>query len=247
MRLTDREFWEHRWRSRSAAGRFERVHPGVMPFHPLFSKVLPRDCSYVEVGCAPGRHMVYFNRYFDYRVAGIDFVSGDISRRTLDANQVEGYRLYQMDFLEELPPARFDVVASFGFVEHFTDLKEVIARHVALVNPGGYVVIAVPNFRWGQYLIRRVLDPASLGRHNLEAMKCPVIRRILVGLGAREIIYCGYYRTFEVWIQREDLPRSVIQGVGLFNAGFQRLARWLRVDNLPNRFFSPYCVTIARF
>jgi len=247
MRLTDRQFWEHRWRSRAEAKPAERIHPGSMPFHPLLVRTLPRGGSYVEVGCAPGRNMVYFHRTFGYRVAGIDYVADDICRRTLDENHVEAYQLYHLDFLEELPPARFDVVASFGFVEHFTGLEEVLARHVALVNPGGYVVIGVPNFRWGQYLIRLLLDRDSLRRHNLEAMKCGVIRRILTGLGAREILYCGHYRTFGIWTDREDLPPAVVRGVWLLDAGFQRLARRLRADTLPNRFFSPYAVTIARF
>jgi SAM-dependent methyltransferase len=247
MRLTDRQFWERHWQARVAAGRPERVRSRSMPFHDLLVRTLPRGGSFLEVGCAPGRNMAYFHRYFGYRVAGIDYVGGDITRRTLEENGVAEYRLYLLDFLEELPAERFDVVASFGFVEHFTGLDEVIARHVRLLNPGGHLVIGTPHYRWGQYLIRLALDRASLKRHNPEAMKSGVIRGIVTRLGAREILYCGCYRTFGIWLDREDASRALLRAVGLLDAGFQWLARRLRADNLPNRLFSPYVVTIARF
>jgi len=153
----------------------------------------------------------------------------------------------RIDFLKDLPPRKFDVVGSFGFVEHFTNLREVLSRHVELVNEGGYVVIGVPNFRWGQYLIRLVLDRKTLNRHNLDAMKCGLIRKILTELGAKEIIYSGYYKTFKIWTDREDLPRMILRGIILFDAVFQKLARLVRADNIPSRFFSPYSVTIAKF
>ncbi len=247
MRLTDLQFWERRWRARAVTPRCGIAHPRRMPFHPLFAKLLPRDLSYVEVGCAPGRTMAYFHHHFGYRVAGIDYVAEDLCRRTLAEGGVEAYRLYAMDFLEELPAERFDVVASFGFVEHFTDLETILARHVALVNPGGYVVVGVPNYRGAQNLLRRLLDPAALARHNLAAMEPGTIRRILAGLGAREFPYCGHYRTFGVWLDREDAPRWLCRAVGLCDAGFQRLARLLRLDNVPSRLLSPYVLVIARF
>ncbi len=247
MRLTDRRFWEHHWRVRAAARASETVRLRSMPFHDLLVRTLPRGGSFLEVGCAPGRNMAYFHRYFGYRVAGVDYVGEDITRRTLEENGVAGYRLYRMDFLEELPAERFDVVASFGFVEHFTELDEVLERHVRLLNPGGTVVIGTPHYRGGQYLIRLALDRDSLKRHNLQAMKGRVIRGILTRLGAREILYCGHYRTFGIWLDREDAPRALVRAVGLLDAGFQRLARGLRADNIPNRLFSPYVVTIARF
>jgi 2-polyprenyl-3-methyl-5-hydroxy-6-metoxy-1,4-benzoquinol methylase len=247
MRLTDRQFWEHHWQVRAARRRSEAVRPRRMPFHALLAKTLPRGGSFVEVGCAPGRNMAYFHRYFGYRVAGIDYAGEDITRRTLDENGVGEYRLYRMDFLEELPAERFDVVASFGLLEHFTRLEEVLARHVRMLNPGGYLVVGVPNYRWGQYLIRLALDRVSLRRHNLEAMKRGVIRRLLTRLGAREVLYCGHYRTFGIWLDREDAPGALVRGVGLLDAGFQRLAGLLRLDNVPNRFLSPYLVAIARF
>jgi SAM-dependent methyltransferase len=247
MKLTDKKFWEQRWRGQADAKTFEKVHPGIMPFHPLFEKILPKDRSFVEVGCSPGRNLVYFNRYFNYRVAGIDFAAAELVRQTLASNGIDDYDVYDMDFLEKLPPKKFDVVGSFGFVEHFTDLEEVLARHVALVNEGGLVVVGVPNFRWAQYLIRLVLDRDTLKHHNVKATKCAAIRKILAGLGARRIIYSGYYKTFKFWTDREDLPGAVLRGISLFDAGFQKAARLIRADNIPTPFFSPYSVTVAQF
>ncbi len=45
----------------------------------------------------------------------------------------------------------FDIVISFGFVEHFDDPRPVIKRHIEFCRPGGYVAIVIPNLQGVYY------------------------------------------------------------------------------------------------
>ena len=75
------------------------------------------------------------------------------------------------------------VACSFGFIEHFWNLEEVIERHVKLVKPGGTLILAAPNFRGLQYAFDRLLDAANLRRHVIKAMDLRAWREILLRNG----------------------------------------------------------------
>ena len=61
-------------------------------------------------------------------------------------------------------------MASFGFVEHFDDPAAVVDRQFGLVRGEGHVVVTMPNYARGQWLLHRLFDPAMLEGHNLRCM-----------------------------------------------------------------------------
>jgi hypothetical protein len=89
----------------------------------------------------------------------------------LDGAGVTVGEIWSEDIFQWNPRRRFDIVASFGFIEHFDDPGAAIARHFDLVRPEGTVLIGVPNFARGQWLLHRVFDEEMLRGHNLRAMK----------------------------------------------------------------------------
>jgi len=49
------------------------------------------------------------------------------------------------DFMVFEPGRKFDVVVSFGFIEHLTDLGDILDKRAELVASGGYLVVEVPD------------------------------------------------------------------------------------------------------
>ena len=95
-------------------------------FHELFTRVLPRghNVRLLEVGCARSRWLPYFAAEHGYEVTGLDYstMGCEQARQILAAAGVEG-RIVEGDLFsppEDLLEA-FDVVISFGLVEHFDD------------------------------------------------------------------------------------------------------------------------------
>ena len=174
-RLTDKEYWEDRWDRVPLPTILESTtrHPVAREMLHVFESCLPKgNLSAVEIGGAPGRHCAYLSKYHGYRPSIIEY-SETGCRKTRENFDLLGLdiEIYQRDFfadLSDLP--RFDVVMSFGFMEHFSDLEDVFRRHVNLLRKGGFLVLGVPNFRG---IARKVLArtaPDMLSRHNLEAM-----------------------------------------------------------------------------
>jgi len=244
----DKSDWEKLWHAPHSARRYLTLPHG---FEPILEKYLPRPADgrildFLEIGCFPGRFLYYFAKEFGYRVSGLDFVAeteeitGWLSELGVNAQVVVA------DFFHFQPERTYDVVASFGFVEHFPNWEEVLERHLALLNPGGTLVIEFPNFRYGQYWLRRFLQPDILEGHCLEVMDPGMWARAMKTRGL-EIIYRGYYQTFLLWGGLSGKGAAkVMKKVAMEPLRFlQRIIKKFHID-YPNRYFSPYCYIIAR-
>ena len=223
----------------------------VRNFHAIFSKYLPKatdsqKIDFLEIGCYPGRFLYYFAREFGYRVSGLDFLP-EAARlpAMLAANGVKS-QVYVADFLTFQPEKRYDVVLSLGVVEHFIQWQEILERHIALLKPGGTLVIEFPNFRYGQYWLRRLIDPGFDAGHVLEVMDPGLWLRALTERGF-EIQYGDYFQTFQIWIGPPGFAGLTTLRKALFACAYlvHKVVSWLKID-FPNRYFSPYVLIIAK-
>ena len=177
--LTDLSHWESEWGDIESA----EWDNGFLEFIPDMHTVLNNDKyrsildngTAIEIGCFPGRYMRYFSREFNMKVKGLDFMSYKEPSSKSDALDVT-----VADFNEFTTNDKFDLVCSFGFIEHFNDLKGVIEKHIDLAKSGGLIVISVPNYSVGwRSFIKRVVDRQLFVTHNKDAMKVEHLNSVL--------------------------------------------------------------------
>lgn len=135
-------------------------------FHRLFKTHLKSGpLEFLEVGCAPGSWMAYFARQFGYRVAGVEYaaLAQEKTQENLRLLGVEG-RVDLADFLD-FEGGAYDVVFSYGFVEHFEDPAPVFDRLIRLCKPGGIVVTAIPSLGGLNWWISRTFRPSVAAGH----------------------------------------------------------------------------------
>jgi len=244
--LTDVGYWRTAWdRTGSTPLQLDPT------FDPILGRILPKNAAFraIEVGCFPGSYLLYLARRFGYSVSGIDFMKGvDLLAKPLRDAGARVDEIIEADFFTFRSDKTYDVVTSFGFVEHFRDLETVVDRHVALVSPGGYLVIEVPHFRGAHYLLRKVLQPAIFDSHNLRAMNPAWYRGYLTGAGL-QVLHCDYFQTFYFWIS-PSVPRRpferVNRAVNLAGSAIKKGLDLAGLGNIPNRWFSPSIVVVAR-
>lgn len=237
-RLTDQSYWDRRYRSHSYN------LSGSVPFSELFDQLIPdgngRKC--LEIGCYPGRFLLYFAKkgYVPY---GLDF--------TEELPKMRGYfsqygilnlTMIRCDFNKYESSEQFDIVCSFGFIEHFKNYNEILEKHIALVKPGGYLIISCPNFTHIQYKLHYLLDRKNLSIHEISAMDLKKWEIILLK-NNMELLYHDYYMTAGFWV--DDRERNVIKktcGKGIAYSFFL-------LDKLidhPNAYISPYMISISK-
>lgn len=198
--LTDKAFWQAQG---AAAAPFEVTSHDLEAY---LGRYLPVDpaLSCVEIGAYPGASLCYLAKKFGYRPTAIEYRddAADILR-LFEYNGVPGLELINADFLT-VQGREFDVVTSFGFVEHFADYREVIRRHVEMTKPGGYLVLGAPHMDGLQEGLRRLLfTPKALEdlyrSHNRRIMQLGEMKRTLEGFGV-QLLFGSYVFGAAFWV-----------------------------------------------
>ena len=193
------------WSSRTS--KMEAAVVDDVLFSDLFRAHLPHGEALrcIEIGALPGRFLAYLHNTFGYRITGIDFADNDeVFHSTMSANGIAEYEFAKQNFFEFVAAEPFDVVVSFGFIEHFDDYPDVIRRHCELVATGGYLVMTVPNFRHVPYVYHRLFDKANLDIHNTATMKPSRVIPIVEAVGFQTVI-AEYTGGLEFWREGERL------------------------------------------
>jgi phenylacetate-coenzyme A ligase PaaK-like adenylate-forming protein/2-polyprenyl-3-methyl-5-hydroxy-6-metoxy-1,4-benzoquinol methylase/glycosyltransferase involved in cell wall biosynthesis len=179
--LTDREYWD-----RERKKEFEPWEVKETQFSHILEKYLPENDKFscVEIGAYPGANLCYLAKRFKYYPVAIEYSEHcDHIEKLLRFNGIEKFKVLKQDFFEPVN-MKFDVVTSFGFVEHFENYEEVIDRHVELLKPGGYLVMSCPYLDNFQGKLRELVYTEEklqqvLSSHNLRIMNLDEIKRVL--------------------------------------------------------------------
>jgi 2-polyprenyl-3-methyl-5-hydroxy-6-metoxy-1,4-benzoquinol methylase len=183
--LTDEAFWDGVWGDVRLPALINEKVRWQMALARVFRRVLAADSArdVFEVGCAPGRWLIWLNKSFGYRAFGCDLSrrAAETARANLRASGVPG-EIYTADITTGmgLPQRLFDVVVSIGVIEHFTDPETIVRRHVALLKPGGTLILEVPNMAgWINHKLLKLARMQSLlDVHNLSIMSPGVFRSL---------------------------------------------------------------------
>jgi len=140
----------------------------------LLHKLLERNLSdlrggdLLEIGCGASCLLPYFARELGLNVVGIDYSERGASkaREILAKEQVVG-EVFCADVFAPPPNCigRFDVVVSFGVVEHFPQTASCISAFAKFLKPGGRILTSVPNMSGLVGRLQRFLDPTVYKKH----------------------------------------------------------------------------------
>lgn len=102
----------------------------------------------IEVGCGNSVWLSYFAKQFKFNVTGIDYseFGCEQTRKIFSRDKITG-NIYFGDLFN--PPVelknQFDVVCSFGVVEHFNNTEDVLKHIGEFLNEDGLLITTIPN------------------------------------------------------------------------------------------------------
>lgn len=194
--LAPQQYWDHGYENVSLkiVPPRERVRIWLEKYLP------PGSGSALELGCFPGRYLAVLGE-LGYELNGIDLtprVEIDLPKWIKKCAYRMG-KIVLADMWTHDFKRQFDVVASFGLIEHFETWPELLRRHAQLVKQGGWLVVMVPNFRGAiQQFLHGWLDRDNLARHNLQAMDPQAWAKVVQPLGFNPV-FCGCFGRFDFW------------------------------------------------
>ena len=245
MRLTDEDYWNLSYKNFI----FQDIKEGAI--FDLLSKYLDKveGKSSLEIGSFPGTLIPIVGRK-GYIVHGVDYNSrnGVDLPNWLKSLNLQVGKFWVSDFFTFKYDVvkRFDLVTSFGFIEHFENFDEVIKEHLDLVVAGGKVIITTPNFKgWMQYLPHRIFDNENLKNHFLKSMNPSKWKKILEANGF-EVKYYGFFGSYLFWVDPNQ-KRSKIQKYYLKQTHrlIYNLNKVFQKFKIESNIFSAFCGIVA--
>lgn len=196
-----------------------------------------------EIGCYPARYLSVFGEH-NYILNGVDIVDGvtDLKKWLSNKRYCVG-NISRDDFEKAKINEKFDIVVSFGFIEHFINWKEILTKEADLVKPGGYLVVSTPNFRgFIQRSLHYILDRDNYFDHNIEAMNMGEWEKVLLSRGFT-LVSKNSFGGFGLWFDSATSSSKIRFGRRLLIFLFGLLNRYLKVNSY---IFSPYIGMIVR-
>lgn len=236
--LTTNKYWE-------SLDREELKESNVI-FSAILDKFLKKENknkNMLEIGCVPGVYLAYISKNFGYFPEGIDYIKGskNITQKTLKNFGLKKSMIYEEDFIKWEANKKYDLVCSFGFIEHFYETEIIIRRHVDLLKREGQIIIEIPNFNYGQKILHNLLDKKNLERHNINIMKLDFFKKIAAQYNL-EINYVGYYGgLFDFWWENKN-PSFIQIFIRFLLRCIISITRRIPINN---KLFSPYIIFIA--
>ena len=225
-------------------------------FHQLFSRVLNerKGQRLIEIGCGGSLWLPYFASYFDMEITGIDYspTGCNQAREILERLNIHG-EIIETNLFR--PPSEmtdaFDILVSFGVVEHFSDPSLCVRACSMFLKQAGLMITVIPNMVGIMGKIQKCIDGTVYNVHvPLKKEDLEEAHRS-VGLS---VLSCDYFMFFNLGMVNIEFWKKSHPFLGkLVWKGFRGItgAMWAMESVLPfllkpNRFTSPNIVCVAQ-
>jgi cyclopropane fatty-acyl-phospholipid synthase-like methyltransferase len=245
MRLTTKAYWSGYWDRAWLPARIDlKSNYSYRILDRVLRRHLGRGQALFEIGCAPGAWQDYFHRRYGHVADGIEY-SKKGYELAIRNQRLLGFKgqIKHGDIFDYRTSRRYDVVFSFGFIEHFTCPSLAIREHARLLRKGGRLVVVVPNIKKAFYgPLEKLLNPKSY-RGYIHISR-ETLGRLMQNQGfrCRFLGYAGVFNLGLINTQGSSMP------VGKIFGWANRLANLVLSISRPHResgTFSPYIVYIG--
>ncbi len=234
--IVSSKYWDNHWRKEdfSIASKLHPIRQWIE------SEILPTtEFDVFEIGCYPGKFLAVFGE-LGYTLNGIDsFPKTNLAMpRWL---KDEGYKIgkfYQSDFLNFSSKRQYNIVCSFGFIEHFKNWDEVLTQHIKLTKEGGCIMIDVPNLKSSlYYFLYKIFEPEVLKNHDFSALDKVAIEKVFKNNGCiiKPVKYLGHFY-FRFVTKQSQTSLIIEKCINFFKPFFELL---------PKSVYERYIVVLA--
>ncbi|RRS32179.1 MAG: hypothetical protein P794_02035 [Epsilonproteobacteria bacterium (ex Lamellibrachia satsuma)] len=237
--IVEQEYWNNSYE----IYKFARLSD-IDPTKQLIERYIPftkNNEQAFELGCFPGRFLVEIGQK-GYILNGCDLapqirkeLKGWCLKNNCRVNQF--YNEPYLKFKNE----QYDLVASFGFIEHFKNYEEVFIQQCGMIKENGILLVQFPNFRGAiQHRLHKIFDAYNLSNHVIGSMNLEQYRKLLPN--NFEILFCSYYGNFDFWIDDFKKRNGKVKKK-LLKLLFKTSKFWEYTPN--SSIYSPYAALIA--
>ncbi len=200
-----------------------------------------------EIGSGDGKLLKKIADRFNYEPYGIEYAKEGIRQA-----QTRGIHTIEADAFDptmlEKYKESFDVVYSYGFIEHIMPPEKAVQAHLKILKKGGCLFIQIPRLRGFNYLKTKLFRPDYLAVHNLNLMEEDVLSLACKSDNVREL-FCKNYGTFKLRIPmaEKNLRWYILKAICSLEYILNPLCRFIFKDKgFETKLFSPCVIFIGK-
>ncbi|HWZ15522.1 MAG TPA: class I SAM-dependent methyltransferase [Mucilaginibacter sp.] len=212
--LTDRAFWKSFWESKKDL--IFHIKPNYV-FGDILAKLIAEKNikTAIELGGFPGYYATYLKKYQHLETTLFDYYIHDgLINQLLEKNGLKpgDIEIVEADLFTYRPAKLYDMVLSFGLIEHFNDTKAIIETHLQFLKPGGVLFITLPNFKGVNGWVQRKFDRDNYDKHNIDSMNPRLLADHCRALGLSEI-EAYYHGRFSTWLENSSQQNGAVKAL----------------------------------
>ena len=173
LRKSSKEFWDQNWKFAGKGLKPEQERNLFWKrldsiFDTIFFDIETTNLRLIEIGAGSSEWLPKLNNRYLFSVSGLDYSEEGCERARhilMDAD-INGH-IYCGDMYS--PPdgllGTYDVVCSFGLVEHFSDTSAAVSACAKFLKPGGVIVTLIPNMKGLNGLLYKMLSKNIYDTH----------------------------------------------------------------------------------
>lgn len=183
------EVWEDYYKNekkihikpKSVKGGFFQSYDLYLCDH-ILGKYLPynqgkkEDMKICEIGFGDGKLLKKIADRFNYEPYGIEYSKEAVQSAVSGVHGILGDIFDEK--LSDQYKEMFDVVFSYGFIEHILPPEKAIEAHLKILKPGGILVLQIPRLRKFNWFRAKLFRPDLLPLHNLPIMEQEVLSEL---------------------------------------------------------------------
>ena len=150
--------------------------------------------------------------------------------------------IIESDLFNYTPEEKYDMVLSFGLIEHFSDTASIIKTHLQFLKPGGTLFITLPNFTGVNGWVQRNFDKENYDKHYIDCMNPAFLADTCKQLGLKEV-ESYYHGKFTVWLENKSeqsaIAKSIVKAIWVVGKVFTKIIP------VESKALSPYIVLKA--
>ncbi len=193
---SEREYWKKYWEGKV-------LKPTKNVFFKEYLNIFPKKGKLLDIGGFPGNFASYFINKFNYDVTILDYyIDKELVNKVEKINNLNNgkIKLINNNIFDSLAIEKFDIVTSFGFIEHFEDTYETINLHKKYLKEKGLLFLTIPNFTGINGLVQKIYDKENYKIHNIKSMNLKLLYSIMFKLGFKNI-KVEYFGNSGLWIE----------------------------------------------
>ena len=219
-----KEYWTSFWNQLPLPDSIDLNKKGLSNYSirkidAVYSKYLSnfkgKNAKVLELGCGNSVFLSYFHQQYGLEIYGLDYseLGCKQTEKILERDGLKG-EIIQGDIFN--PPqeliGNFDVVCSFGVLEHFEDSVNTINAFKKFLKPGGILITTVPYLKGATGILQKIMNKPVFDIHVL--MNKSDLNSYLTKAGLT-INYCEYHLPISFGVTLEQHEGKSISFIGI--------------------------------